>query len=398
MNKLSATEIERKLGSKPGRHSDGAGLYLQVKETGTKSWIFQFVSRGRERQMGLGSADVVTLKQARDKAAAARDLLAAGKDPIDEKHQARKATIVKDAPPVTFEQASEDFLTAHGPAWRNPKHRQQWASTLRTYAYPVIGSLSVAEVETAHILKILRPIWTTTPETAQRLRGRIENILDSATAAGHRAGDNCARWKGHLAHLLPPPNKLKNTRHHPAMPFPEMPAFMATLQRRKGISVRALEVLILTAARTGEIIAMTDAELDLDEKLWTVPAERMKAGREHIVPLCDRAVKILRSIPREKGNPFLFAGMSSGTHLSNMAMLAFMKQIAPDFTPHGFRSSFTDWANETTPTPHHVVEMALAHTIGNKTEAAYRRGDLLAKRRELMNLWEAFLYPSANKP
>jgi integrase len=324
-------------------------------------------------------------------------MIADGVDPIDAKRAARQATIVPDVQPVTFEQAAANYIEAHTPSWKNEKHAEQWTNTLATYAMPTIGKLSVAEIQTAHILKILKPIWTKKPDTAGRVRGRIESILDAAKAQGHRSGDNPATWSGHLDHLLPALNKIRAVKHHAALPYTEGAAFVSDLAKRKGIAARALEILILTVARTGEVIGMRDEELDLDDKVWTIPGARMKGGKDHRVPLCDHAVKILRGMPREKNNPHLFIGMFEGTHLSNMAMLKLMKDAAPDYVPHGFRSTFTDWANDTTNSSRSVIEMSLAHTIGDKVEAAYRRGSLFEKRRALMAEWEAFLYPKAGK-
>lgn len=395
INKLAATKVKRV--SKPGRYGDGAGLWLQVAKAGTKSWIFQFKRNGRARQLGLGSVRTVSLADARQKAKKARDDLDAGIDPIKARMAARQRAFALDIKPITFSEAAGDYIAAHSPSWKNPKHRAQWSASLQSYAYPVIGKMNVADIGSAHIRKILQPIWTEKPETASRLRARIENILDAAKASGQRAGDNPASWS-HLEHFFPRLSKVQKVRNHPAMPYAEMPAFMPKLRERQGIAARALEVLILTASRTGELIAMCDDELDLDNAMWVIPAERMKAGKEHYVPLCARAVQILRSLPREKHNPYLFAGQTrQGAHLSNAAMLALMKHIAPKYVPHGFRSAFTDWANEETATPHHVVEMALAHTIDNKTERAYRRGALLEKRRLLTAEWEAFLYGRSGK-
>jgi integrase len=394
--KLTPTMIERQIRS-PGRYGDGAGIWLQVKPSGTKSWLYQYTAKGKERQLGLGPYPGTSLKQARKNAEAARALIADGIDPIDAKRAARQAAIVPEAEVVTFEQAAADYIETHTPSWKNEKHAEQWSNTLATYAMPVIGKLGVDKIETSHLLKILKPIWTKKPETAGRVRGRIESILDAAKAQGHRSGDNPATWSGHLDHLLPALNKIRTVRHHPAMPYTEVAAFVGKLAKRKGIAARALETLILTATRTGEVIGMRDEELDLDDKVWTIPGARMKGGKDHRVPLCDRAVKILRAVPREKNNPHLFIGMFEGTHLSNMAMLKLMKDAAPQYVPHGFRSTFTDWANDTTNASRSVIEMSLAHTIGDKVEAAYRRGSLFEKRRALMAEWEAFLYPKARQ-
>lgn len=390
INKLAATKVARL--TKPGRYGDGAGLWLQVAKAGSKSWIFQFTSGGRERQLGLGSLNTISLGEARKLAKAAREQVAKGIDPIEAKKALREQATLEEAKGLTFKEAATDYIAAKSPEWRNPKHRQQWSSTLETYAYPVIGRLAVADIETSHILKILKPLWQEKSETATRLRGRIERILSASKAAGYRSGDNPARWKDHLEHSLANPSKFKRVRHHMALPYEEMPAFMKELRSRNGISARALEVLILTATRTGSLIGMRDDELDFEAHTWTIPEHRMKTGIEHVVPLGSRAIAILQSVEREKGNPHVFAGLQPGAHLSNMAMLELIRGMKPGYVPHGFRSTFTDWANETTPTPHHVIEMALAHAIENKTEAAYRRGDLLNKRRKLMGLWEQFLY------
>jgi integrase len=397
LEKLSAAAINRKAEfRKPGRYADGGGLYLQVtaKREGdgvTRAWLFQYSWNGKVRQMGLGSYQHASLAQARKRAKVAREKVADGIDPISEKNADRRAATVQAALPQTFEAFATDYIATHSPSWRNEIHRKQWTSTLKAYAYPIIGKLNVADIETADVLRVLKPIWATKLETADRVRGRIEKILHAAKAAKLRSGDNPAIWKNHLDHLLP--SKKKNERHHPAMPYSELPDFVRDLVKRDGIAPRALEMLILTVARTGSLIGMQDRELDLrNAHTWTIPGERMKGGKEHVVPLCDRAQQIVRTIAREKGNPHLFMGQKPGTHISNMAMLELMRKIAPDYVPHGFRSSFTDWANEKTDAKHEVIEMCMAHTIKNKTEAAYRRGDLLEKRRVLMDQWANYLY------
>jgi integrase len=396
INKLAPTRVARL--NKRGRYSDGAGLWLSVSTSGSKSWVFQFTMHGKERQLGIGSLKSVSLANARIKARKLRTDVEAGIDPIAEKRASRQAAIVQATGRVTFKEAATDYIDAHAPGWKNGKSKEQWTASLETYAFPIIGKIDVAGVDTAMILKILKPIWSTKSETAGRVRGRIKAILDAAKAAGHRSGDNPAAWEGHLVNLLPKLSKVKAVRPMPAMPFEEMPAFMRDLAKRPGISARALEVLILTATRTGSLIGMRDDELDFKEKIWTIPGSRMKGGKEFVVPLTDRAIAILKAIPREKGNPHLFAGARRGSHISNMSMLATMKHAAPLYVCHGFRSSFNDWAAETTSTPHFVIEMALSHAIESKTERAYRRGDLLDKRRLLMAEWEAFLYPPASTP
>jgi integrase len=397
LEKLSPAAINRKVEyRKPGRYADGGGLYLQVtpKADGdgvTRAWLFQYSWQGKVRQMGLGAYVNVSLSQARKRAKAARDKLADGIDPIAEKNAERRAAAVEAILPQTFEAFATEYIATHSPSWRNEIHRKQWTSTLRTYAYPIIGRMAVADIETSDVLRVLKPIWAAKLETADRVRGRIEKILHAAKAAKLRAGDNPAIWKNHLDHLLP--SKKKNERHHPAMPYVDLPDFVRDLVKRDGIAPRALEMLILTIARTGSLIGMQDRELDLrNAHTWTIPGSRMKGGREHVVPLCDRAQQIVKTIAREKGNPHLFMGQKPGSHISNMTMLELMRKIAPDYVPHGFRSSFTDWANEKTDAKHEVIEMCMAHTIKNKTEAAYRRGDLLEKRRVLMDLWADYLY------
>lgn len=392
IHRLSAAKIERQL-KKPGRYADGDGLYLQIADGGTRAWLFQFSWQGRIRQLGLGSYVHVSLADARKKAKAARDMVGDGIDPIALKRAKRKASSIKVVAPTSFEAFATDYIATHSPSWRNETHRKQWTSTLKTYAYPILGKMTPAEIDTPDILRVLKPIWLTKPETANRVRQRLESILSAAKAAKFRQGDNPAQWNGHLEHSLPALSKIKKVRHHPAMPYAELPHFVGLLAKRDGIAARALEMLILTATRTGSLIGMKDRELDLQNGCtWTIPGTRMKTGKEFVVPLCNRALHILRTIPREKGNPHFFIGQKRGTHISNMTMLELMRKIAPDYVPHGFRSSYVDWANECTSAAHAVIEMSLAHTIVNKTEAAYRRGDLLDKRRVLMNEWEAFLY------
>jgi integrase len=376
-------------------HGDGAarGLYLQVSEAAsgvTKSWIYRYHSpvTGKPRWMGLGPADVITLAKARELATDARLKVKLGLDPIEHRNEKRMAARIEAAKAVTFAQCTSDFLAAHAPHWRNEKHRAQWPSTLNTYAHPLIGALPVSAIDTALILKILRPIWNEKPETANRLRGRIERVLDWATAQGFRQGDNPARWKGHLDKLLPLKSKVRAVRHHPALPYTELPSFMADLRAAETMSARALEFTILTAARTSEVIGAKWSEIDLDAKVWTVPAERMKSARPHRVPLSDRAFELLDALPRD-GGAFLFPGARRAKPMSNMAMLQAMKHLRPGYVPHGFRSTFSDWARDGG-WPRDFVELALAHVIRDKSEAAYRRGDGLVERRKLMAAWEGY--------
>ncbi len=374
----------------PGRYGDGHGLYLQVLSPTNRSWLFRFERAGRERWMGLGALHVFSLKEARERARRVKQLLADGTDPLEARAAERAQRALKSARTITFEAAARQYFDAHERQWRNEKHRAQFLSTLQAYAFPKIGALPVAAIDTGLVLKVIEPIWQDKTETANRVRGRIESVLDWATVRGYRTGDNPARWRGHLSEVLPAREKIQKTVHHAALPFAELPEFMAALDQREGIAARALELTILTAARTGETIGATWDEIDLKEKSWTVPAGRIKGGREHRVPLSERALEVLRALPREKDNPFVFIGPRKGG-LSNMAMAATLGRMGRnDVTIHGFRSTFRDWAAERTNYPNHVVEMALAHVVGDKVEAAYRRGDLFAKRVRLMAEWAKY--------
>lgn len=380
--------------AKPGRHADGGGLHLLVKDSGARSWVYRFMLNGKSRDVGLGAAagpDAITLADARDKAAALRLKVKSGIDPIAERDreaaQARAEAQAAKIAGITFKAAAEAYIAANEDGWRNSKHRQQWSNTLATYVYPVIGDLPVAEVDTPHVLSILEPIWKTKAETASRIRGRIETILDSAKARGYRTGENPARWRGHIAQILPPRTKLARG-HHKAMAYDAIPDFMERLRTREAMAALALEFTILTATRTGEVIGAEWSEIDLDKAVWTIPAERMKAGRPHRVPLSARAVEILETVKPLKSR-WLFPSDRGGT-LSGMAMSMLLRRMKTDVTVHGFRSAFRDWSAETTRHPHEVCEMALAHIIGNKAEAAYRRGDLFEKRRRLMDEWATF--------
>ncbi|MEI6643975.1 MAG: integrase arm-type DNA-binding domain-containing protein [Novosphingobium sp.] len=379
--------------AKPGRHADGGGLHLLVKESGARSWVYRFMLNGKSRDVGLGAAgpDGISLADARDARAALRLKVKAGVDPLAERQQeAAKALAAAQASQVagiTFKAVAEAYIEANEGSWRNDKHRQQWKNTLATYVYPVIGGLPVAEVATAHVLQILEPIWKTKPETASRVRGRIETILDAAKARGYREGENPARWRGHVAQILPARAKLTRG-HHKAMPYDTIPSFVGALHKREAVAALALEFAILTAARTGEVIGAKWDEVDLDKAVWTIPAIRMKAGKEHRVPLSERAVDILRST-RGLGKEWLFPA-TKGAGMSGMAMAMLLRRMDIDVTVHGFRSGFRDWCAECTGYAHEVAEMALAHTIDNKVERAYRRGDLFDKRRRLMDDWASY--------
>ncbi len=392
LNRLSALKVARL--TKPGLYGDGRGLWLRVASGGTKAWVLRFMLNGRARAMGLGPIDRMSLAKARERARDARKLLLDGSDPIEHRCSARRQARLEAALGITFKECAERHIASHETSWRNPKHRAQWRSTLATYAYPALGELPVAAIDTGLVLQVLEPLWRTKTETASRLRGRIEAVLDWATAREHRRGDNPARWRGHLDKLLPSRRKVASVRHHAALPYVEIPAFMEQLRGRDGVAARALELLILTGTRTSEVVKARWDEIELGAREWVIPAERMKAGREHRVPLSDRAVDLLQELPREA--EFVFPGGKAMTPLSNMALLGVLRRMGrADLTSHGFRSSFRDWAAEQTNYPNHVVEMALAHAIGDRVEAAYRRGDLFAKRKRLMQDWARYCVSSS---
>jgi integrase len=379
--------------TEPGRYGDGKGLYLQVTPAGVRSWLLRYERSGRERAMGLGPVDDFTLDEARERARRARQLLQDGIDPIDARQTERakqKAEAARaDAKNITFQECAEKYFKFHSPKWNNAKHSAQFLSTLKMYAYPVLAKLPVAAIDKALVLRAIEPIWYTKTETASRVRGRIESVLDFAKTRGYRSGDNPAAWQGNLVHALPARNTIAKVEHHAALPFVDIPAFMADLVSREGIAARALEFAILNAARTGEVIGARWSEIDLEGKVWTIPAGRMKAKKEHRVPLSGKALQILKALPREE--EFVFPGGRKNSAISNMAMAELLKRMGRlDITVHGFRSTFRDWAAETTHYPNHVVEQALAHVIGDKVEAAYRRGDLFEKRRKLMAEWAGY--------
>ena len=399
--------------AKPGRYADGGGLYLLVKASGARSWVFRATIAGKVRDVGLGAAagpNAVTLADARELARDKAREAAAGEVPVsDRRKRERQAKAAEQEAKVrgtTFRDAASAYIALNESGWKNDKHRAQWRSTLEAYAYPHFGDLPVCDIGAEHVMAALKPIWSEKPETASRLRGRIENILDAAKVEGLREGENPARWRGHLDKVLPPAAKAKKRRnaklgksgHHEAMPYANVPAFMAALAQPEGIGAKALEFTVLTATRTGETIGATWREVDLSKATWTIPADRMKAEAEHSVPLSPRAVEILKEVqPLAKGRSDapLFPSTHGGA-LSNMAMLMQLRRLvpaakdAPRLTVHGFRSSFRDWAAECTGFAHEVCEMALAHTIGNKAEAAYRRGQLFDKRRKLMDAWATY--------
>lgn len=392
--RLSAKRVE--LATKPGMYPDGHGLYLRVGPTGTKSWVYRYRNDGRRHDLGLGPYHLVSLAEARKNAIEQRRLRHLdGKDPLLIRRLDRDQAKLAAAKATTFKECAEAYITAHQAGWRNPKHRAQWSSTLETYVYGRFGDLPVRAIDVGLVMKAMEPIWTVKPETASRVRGRIEAVLDWAAARGYREGENPARWRGHLENLLPRPGKVKRVQHHAALPYYEIGAFMAKLRTQEGTAARALEFLVLTAGRTGEVIGTRWSEIDLAQKLWTVPGERMKAGREHRVPLSARAREIVEQMKSAAcGTPdaagVVFPGLKSSS-LSNMALLMSLRRMGyAGLTAHGFRSTFRDWAAERTGFPAEVAEMALAHSVGDKVEAAYRRGDLFAKRRQIMEAWARF--------
>ena len=378
-----------------GYHNCAHGLYLQVSKQGTKSWLYRYTSplTKTRREMGLGSFNFVSLAQARQYASDGKRLVINGEDPIEERKKEQTKVQRKQARNLTFREIAEACIAAKAPEWKNAKHSQQWNNSLEAYAFPILGELPISDVTTDLILKALEPIWITKAETASRVRQRIETIWDYGKARNYVSGENPARLRGHLDKILSKTVKVKRVRHFPALPYEEIGIFLQELRQRKGYSALALEFLILTAARTSEIIGAKWAEIDLEKKVWTLPADRMKVGKEHRVPLCSRAIEILTNITSNR-NPeeHVFCGWKQNTGLSNNALLALLRKMGrSDITAHGFRSTFRDWAAEEAHTfANETIELALAHTIKNKAEAAYRRGDQLERRRELMTAWSDY--------
>jgi len=413
-NNLSAAKVAKH--SKPGYLLDGGGLYLQVTERApkkpsekarpltawvTKSWTFRYRDRitSKLRELGLGGYPDVSLEEARKKAAEMRATLREGKDPKTERDAQRAALKADVAKGLTFDEAAAACIADKRSGWKNEKHGDQWTNTLATYVSPIIGSLSVAAIDLPLIRKVLDPIWNTKNETASRVRQRIESVLAWATVSGYRTGDNPARWRGHLDHILAKPSKVQKQEHHAALPYSEIRDFIAALHAKQGVAALALEFTILTAARTGEVIGARWEEIDTEKMTWTIPAERMKASKEHTIPLSARAVEIVKELDQNKVGPYVFPSYSSDSPLSNMAMAATLKRMGRlDITVHGFRSTFRDWAGEQTNFAREIIEHALSHQLKNKAEAAYSRSTLPEKRRKLMEAWANYCLSEGAAP
>jgi integrase len=393
---LTAAQVEK--GTKPGRYGDGAGLYLLVRSRHSKFWLFRYTRGGRMREMGLGPATgrtAIKLATARARARELHAVVREGRDPLAEREAERAKRHAESAKAqaaaMTFGEVADMYLAAHEQGWRSPKHRQQWRNTLRDYVLPEIGDQPVGSVETGAVVKIIEQLWPKKTETASRVRGRIESILDYAKARGWRDGENPARWRGHLDKLLPSRSEVQRVAHHAALPWREIGAFMRRLREHSGLSARCLEFLILTAARSNEVRAARWDEIDLAHAVWTIPEERMKAGREHRVPLSEPAMAVLRDMARLGSEGFVFPGLKASSALSDVALAKAVDVAGGNgATVHGFRSTFRDWCAETTNYPRELAEAALAHVLKDKTEAAYQRGDLLEKRRRLMADWAVF--------
>ena len=397
--RLSALQVTKL--TKPGLYGDGGGLTLQITATGAKSWLLRYMVAGKPFGMGLGPTHTVSLAEARQKALDARKLLIDGINPLAARKQKQIAAALAEAKMMTFDQCAEAYILTHKAGWKNAKHCDQWTNTLNTYASPVFGHLPVAEIDTGLVVKCLAPIWESKTETASRVRGRIESVLGWATTSGYRTGENPARWKGHLENLLATISKTSRTKNHPSLPWPRIGAFMSALRVREGVSARAVEFAILTACRSGEVRGARWAEFDTTGKLWTIPAERMKAKREHQVPLSDAALALLASMPRDSDDDVVFAG-TKGQPLSDMSLTAVIRRMngngkpvwvdtnGEGITVHGFRSSFRMWAAETTNYPREVAEHALAHQLPDAVERAYQRGSQFAKRAALMAEWAVY--------
>jgi integrase len=386
IHKLTAIQVTR--AKRPGYYSDGGGLFLRVGPTGAKSWAFRFADAGKRHEMGLGPCHTISLVEARQKAQDARKLRLEHVNPIEARRSAQAQDKAPRVKAMTFRQCAEAFIEAHRAGWSGRRQATQWTNSLTNSAFPIMGELPVAVVELAHVLAAIEPMWSSKPETANRVRSRIESVLDWAAARGYRQGDNPARWRGHLDKLLPNKSKVKPVTAHVAMPYIELPAFIAMLRQRDTVHSRALEFLILTATRTNEALGARWDEIDLNARTWTVPAARMKSRRDHRVPLCDRAVAIIEQMAELRAGEYVFPGRAG--RLGHDAIFRELARIGQDVNAHGFRSSFRDWAAERTAFPEIVAEMSLAHTVGDAVVRAYRRSDLFEQRRRLMDAWAAF--------
>ncbi len=391
-NRLSPLRVKSDL--PPGLYGDGHGLYLQVSAQKTKAWVYRYMIAGRARKMGLGPIHSVSLAEARRRAADIHRQIWDGVDPIDARRKIKGEQAAAKVRGISFRQCAEKYIEAHASSWKSARHVQQWPATLKQYVYPVVGDMPVSAIEKSHVLSVLEPIWLTKTETARRVRGRIETVLDWARARDYRSGENPARWRGHLDQLLPARSRIAPVKNLAAMPYRDLPRFMGKLREQVGLNARALEFLILTAARTGDVIGATWGEIDFTERLWIVPGARVKSKkgtlrRDHVVPLCDRAIELLSGLRRE--GEFIFNELYPEKPMSPAVMIRLTKEMVGDgVTVHGFRSAFRDWGAEQTNYPNEMLEMALAHTVSNKVEAAYRRGDQREKRRRLMEDWAAY--------
>jgi integrase len=385
LNRLSTFKVSNL--KRKGLHADGGGLYLRISDSGTKAWIFRFGENGKLHDMGLGALHTISLAEAREMATECRKLRLQGIDPIIHRRASRAGRRASDAKAMTFRQCADAYMASHEDTWRNAIHRNQWRRSLVTHAYPLLGELPVAAIDTGLVMKVIEPLWKGKTETASRVRGRIESILDWAKVRGFREGENPARWRGHLDHLLPARSRVRRVQHFAALPYAQIADFMAALRQQSHIGARALEFTILTAARTEQTLGAMWSEIDLGARVWTIPPERMKSGKEHKVPLNIPALALLNSMAAIRHSEFVFPGTRSGPIYARAMAMALGRQARENITVHGFRSTFRDWAAERTTFPREVAEMALAHSVGNAVELAYRRGDMFEKRRKLMDAW-----------
>jgi integrase len=393
---VATVQANQKRG-KPGLYGDGDGLCQQITPAGVSSWIYRYMADGREHKLGLGPTRDVSLADAREKALKFRQQRRDGIDPLAAKRDARRAKLIEAAKTVpTFEACAKSYISAHRAEWRSGKHAAQWAQSLEDFAFPLLGALPVDTIGTNHVMAVLQPIWAEKTETAKRLRARLENVLDSAKAAGYRDGlDNPARWRGHLKNLLAAPGKIKSVRHVPALDYREIGAFMTELRQRPGVAARALEFAVLTAARTAEVTRASWDEIDLTEKLWRIPGSRMKSGRDHSVPLSQAAMKILDAMAKVRdGSGFIFPGRSEGRPLGDNTLWLTLQEIRPGVSVHGFRAAFRSWISAETAYSHEVGEMALGHQVADAVVRAYQRSTLVAKRRQLAEAWARYCHTS----